>query len=187
MNISGKLKDCFYLVWLVVLMVSGITICNAQSKISFMGLQNQSEYLEDFFIESDSTAIAMINITAPFTDSKVSIIRMDTAMNVLKCIRYFKPNVSLNGFGFTNHSNGRTVSTFSEIDILNNNKFYSLYLLNEQLDTISCTRIKAYPQDYSFGWTSLLLHRDKLYGLLEFRDSRVQVISAIPKIKIFAP
>ncbi|MFN8154576.1 MAG: T9SS type A sorting domain-containing protein [Bacteroidia bacterium] len=171
MNISGKLIECFFLAWLGLQMVSGITICNAQSKISFMGLQNQSEYLEGFLIESDSTAIAMVNLRAPFADSKVAIIRMDTAMNLLKCTRYFKPNVSLNGFGFTNHSNGRSVVTILEIDILSSKLFYSQFLLNEQLNTISCSRIKHFDKDNNFGWTSLMLHNDKIYGVLNTPDS----------------
>lgn len=154
-----------------VQIIANILLCDAQSRINFWGNQNQSEYFEDFFIESDSTAIAMVNISAPFTDSKVAIFRIDTAMNVHRYTRYFKPNTSLTGHGFTNHSNGRIVFTFSELDITNFKNFYSLYLFDDNLDTISNTRIKPIDEDYYFGLTSLLLHDDKFYGLMHILDS----------------
>jgi hypothetical protein len=144
--------------------------CYAQQGIYFMGNQSDSETIQDFIVENDSSAVAMINMTAQNNEQSVAIVQFDTALNILKSRRYFQPGFSILGNGFSNKSNNKIVATYLTFDAINFKLYSTINLLDANFDTLVALRTYHSTEDYA-GLEPLFLDNDTLFGLVVTRDS----------------
>lgn len=144
--------------------------CRAQSSIYFMGNPGDSETIQDFIVENDSSAIALINQELPQFDQRMIVVKYDTAFNFLKSKRLYHPTSAIAGNFISNLSNAKFCIQSTNVDLTNFKAYTSISLFNENLDTISNIRLINYSNNY-FGYQMLHFDFPIIFGLVTNRDN----------------
>lgn len=148
-----------------------------------MGNPGDSETIQDFIVENDSCAVAMINLTKQNNEQSVVIVNLDPSLNIIKSRRYFESGFSIFGHGFSNRSNNKIATSFSTFDYINFKANTTITLFDSNYDTISALRFYHTMESY-YGFTPIFLDNDTLHGLISFDDSALYKQNHLVKIDL---